>query len=416
MRIILIITNIFMINIGFLLSFLVRYGLPFPQRNFLPYRKSFIFVTLIYMAALSFFRVYKSRFKSSWDMFKRIFMGLFSGTLLSIAFVYVFRIKWEAFPTTIFALSFLINLLMIFKLNQYVLKTRKRIKKKVLVIGKDNIDDIVGRKAVVEIIGSDEIAEFAKYKDVDEVVISERIQNNKELNLLVFLVQKLKIDVVFNPSIYVELLSGRINGDNSVHFLSTFVGEKRDLEEFLIRCLDIAGSILILLVSTPVAILIPLLIKISSPGPVFYKQQRVGKDGKLFTLYKFRTMVKDAEKEVGPVLASRDDPRVTKVGKILRATRLDELPQLLNVIKGDMSLVGPRPERPHFVKKHKALHELRLAVKPGLTGLAQVRSFYDLKPRHKIKYDYLYIQKRSLLLNIYILIRTIPAVFLRKGW
>jgi len=284
------------------------------------------------------------------------------------------------------------------------------------VIGKDNIDDIVGRKAVVEIIGSDEIAEFAKYKDVDEVVISERIQNDKELNLLIFLVQKLKIDVVFNPSIYMELLSGRIKGDNSVHFLSTFVGEKSDMEEFLMRCLDIAGSILILLVSLPVTIVITLLIKVSSSGPVFYRQQRVGKDGKLFTLYKFRTMVNDAEKEVGPILASRDDPRVTKVGKILRTTRLDELPQLINVLQGDMSLVGPRPERPHFVKRHKALHELRLAVKPGLTGLAQIRSFYDLKPRHKIKYDYLYMQKRSLQLNLYILIRTIPAVFSRKGW
>jgi exopolysaccharide biosynthesis polyprenyl glycosylphosphotransferase len=373
-------------------------------------------VTLIYIAALSFFRVYKSRFRSSWDLFKRVFLGLFFGTLLSIAFVYAFRINWGAFPTGIFILSFSINLLLIFKLNQYILKARKKIKKKVLVIGQDNIDDIVGRKAVVEKIGSDEIAEFTKYKDVDEVVISERIQNDKELNLLIYLIQKLKIDVVFNPSIYMELLSGRIKGDNSVHFLSTFIGEKRDVEEFLMRSLDMAGSILILLVSAPVTILIPLLIKISSPGPVFYKQQRVGKDGKRFTLYKFRTMVNDAEKEVGPILASRDDPRVTKVGKILRTTRLDELPQLINVLQGDMSLVGPRPERPHFVKQHKALHELRLAVKPGLTGLAQIRSFYDLKPQHKIKYDYLYIQKRSLLLNLYILIRTIPTIFSRKGW
>ena len=127
-------------------------------------------------------------------------------------------------------------------------------------------------------------------------------------------------------------------------------------------------------------------------------------------------MVKDAEKEHGPVLASRNDPRVTKVGEFLRATRLDELPQLLNILRGEMSLVGPRPERPHFVKQHKVLQELRLAVKPGLTGLAQIRSFYDLKARHKIRYDYLYIQKRSLLLNLYILVLTIPAVFSRKGW
>ncbi len=127
-------------------------------------------------------------------------------------------------------------------------------------------------------------------------------------------------------------------------------------------------------------------------------------------------MVSDAEKTVGPVLASRDDPRVTKVGKVLRRTRLDELPQLFNVLRGDMSLVGPRPERPHFVRLHRALRELRLAVRPGLTGLAQIRNLYDLKPQHKIKYDYLYIQRRSLLLNIYILLKTVPVIFCKKGW
>jgi exopolysaccharide biosynthesis polyprenyl glycosylphosphotransferase len=415
-RIILLLTDVILINGAFLLSYLIRYGLPLPAYNFTPYKKSFVFVTLIYISALAFFRVYKNRFRSSWDLFKRVFTGLFFGTLLSIAFVYVFRIKWGAFPTTVFALSFFINLLLIFKLNQYILKSQKRIRKKVLVIGDDDIDDVVGRKAAVEKIGTDEIGQVTKYNDIDEVVICESIKDDRILNLLIYLVQNLKIDVVFSPSIYTELLSGRIQGDNSVHFISTFVGEKRDIEEFMMRVLDIAGSILILLLCLPATILISLLIKISSSGSVFYAQQRVGKDGRLFMLYKFRTMVKDAEKEVGPVLASRDDPRVTKAGKFLRAARLDELPQLINVLKGDMSLVGPRPERPHFVKKHKALHELRLAVKPGLTGLAQIRSFYDLKPQHKIKYDYLYIQKRSLLLNLYILIRTIPAVFSKKGW
>ena len=405
-----------LINLAFIISFFARTGINIPEYNFTPYKKSFVFLTLIYISALSFFRVYRTRFRSSWDLFKRVSLGLFFGTLLSIAFVYVFRIKWGALPTSVFVLSFFISLLLIFKLNQYILKSGKRIKKKVLVIGNDDIDDVVGRKAVVEKIGTDEIGQVTKYNDIDEVVICESIKDDRILNLLIYLVQNLKIDVVFSPSIYTELLSDRIKGDNSVNFISTFVGEKRDIEEFLMRGLDIAGSILALLFSMPAMILISLLIKISSSGPVFYSQQRVGKDGKLFMLYKFRTMVVDAEKEIGPVLANRNDPRVTKVGKFLRAIRLDELPQLINVLKGDMSLVGPRPERPHFVKEHKALHELRLAVKPGLTGLAQIRSFYDLKPQHKIKYDYLYIQKRSLLLNLYILIRTIPAVFSRKGW
>lgn len=188
------------------------------------------------------------------------------------------------------------------------------------------------------------------------------------------------------------------------------------MSEFLIRLLDVIGSLAILVLSLPVMIVSALLIKVTSPGPVFYRQQRVGKSGRLFTLCKFRTMIDDAEKHVGPVLATRDDARVTPVGRVLRRMRIDELPQICNVLQGDMSLVGPRPERPFFVERHKALQGVRLAVKPGLTGLAQVRSYYDLKPAHKVKYDTLYIQKRSVSLNLYILLQTIPVLFAKKGW
>jgi len=186
--------------------------------------------------------------------------------------------------------------------------------------------------------------------------------------------------------------------------------------EFLIRLLDIVGSLIILVLALPAMIVAGVLIKVTSAGPVFYRQERVGQGGRLFTLYKFRTMIDNAEKQVGPVWASPDDHRVTPVGRILRRMRLDELPQLLNILWGDMSLVGPRPERPFFVERHKALQGVRLAVKPGLTGLAQVRSYYNLKPAHKVKYDYLYIQNRSLFLNLSILLQTIPVLFAKKGW
>ena len=416
MRIILILANALLVNLGFLLSFFIRYGLPFPEYNFNPYKRCFIFLTVIYISSLSFFRVYKRRFKSSWDLFKRVFLGVCAGTLLSIAFVYVFRSIWHAFPTSIFVLSFFINFILIFKVNQYILKAMKKVKKKAVIIGEGEVDDIIGKRTVVKRIKIDEIEHLVKGADIDEIVICERIQEEKDLNLLIYLIQKFKIEVVFSPSVYVKLLTERINGENSLHFLNTFIGRKRDVEEFLMRSLDILGSLVILFISAPIAILSALLIKSTFSGPVLYKQERVGKDGKVFTLYKFRTMVKDAEERVGPVLASRDDPRITKVGKLLRTTRLDEFPQLFNVLRGDMSLVGPRPERPHFVKLHKSLRELRLTVRPGVTGLAQIRSFYDLKPKHKIKYDYLYIQQRSLLLNLYTLVKTIPVIFSRKGW
>ena len=194
------------------------------------------------------------------------------------------------------------------------------------------------------------------------------------------------------------------------------VAETSKTGDFLIRLSDIIGSVAVLTVALPVMALAAVVIKITSAGPVLYRQVRVGRGGGLFTLYKFRTMIEDAEKHLGPVWASPDDDRVTRVGRVLRRTRIDELPQLYNVLRGDMSLVGPRPERPFFVKQYKALQGVRLAVKPGITGLAQVRNYYDLKPDHKARYDYLYVQKRSLVLNIYILVLTIPVVLAKKGW
>jgi len=415
-RCIIFLTDIFLLNAGFLLSFLVRYQLPLPEKSFAPYKSSFVFLTLIYMSSLSFFRVYKSRFKSSWDLFQRIFLGLFLGVLLSVTFVYAFRIKWGAFPTSIFSISFFISLLLIFKFNQFFLKRIKKIEKQVIILGEGKVDDIVGKKANVERKHIYQIRELLKYTNVDEIVVSEKITDVEDLNLLLYLQQKLKAEILFSPSIYMGLLLERINGNSSFESLSTFVGRQLDIDEFLIRMLDIVVSIGLLIVLWPVMLLISVLIQLTSSGNVLYKQQRVGKDGKIFTLYKFRTMVQDAERMLGPVLAKQNDPRVTKIGRFLRTTRIDELPQLLNVLCGQISLVGPRPERPHFVKLHKALQGMRLAVKPGLTGLAQIRSYYDLHPKHKLRYDFLYIQRRSLWLNIYILLQTIPVVISKKGW
>ena len=415
-RFILVLTNIALVKLGFLISFFIRYGLLIPERSFLPYKRSFVFLTLIYMVSLSLFGVYKNRFRSSWELFKRVFSGLFLGMLLSVAFVYVFRAKWGAFPTSVFAISFFVNLLLIFKVNQFVLKAKKRIKKQVIILGEAKVDNIVGKKANVERKRIDQIRELLEYSNVDEIVVSEKIINVKDLNLLLYLEQKLKIDILFSPSVYMGLLSEMINGNSSVELLGTFVGRQSDLDEFFITIMDKSFSLILLVLVTVPMLVISILIKLTSRGTVIYSQQRTGKDGKVFTLYKLRTMIQDAEKLSAFTPASENDNRVTKVGKWLRRTRLDEVPQLFNVLRGDMSLVGPRPENLYRVSKHKALRGIRLAVKPGLTGLAQVNSFYDLHPKHKVKYDYLYIQRRTFWLNVYILLKTIPVLFSKKGW
>jgi len=415
-QICLLFTNIILINVAFLLSFLIRYGTDIPQINFQPYKENFAFLSLMYMIAFVVAKVFKNRFTSFWELFKNLFTALFIGTFFSISLVYVFRSQWSKFPSSVFLISFPVGVCLIFICNGFILKVTGRIKKKVIIIGRENIADVLDKRSFIESHRIDRIEDLLKFGDIDEVVICKRISNDKQLNLLIYLLLKLKVNVVFNPLIYAELLSASILEKNSVRFLATFIGRRSDCEEFLIRAFDIVISLFALFLLAPLIAVVCLIIKLSSSGPVFYKQTRVAKDGKTFTLYKFKTMVNDAEKHTGPVLATANDPRVTGIGRFLRTTRIDEILQLFNVIRGDMSLVGPRPERPHFVKRHKALREIRLAVKPGLTGLAQIRNAYDLHPRHKLKYDYLYIQRRSLLLNVYILLKTIPVLFSKKGW
>jgi exopolysaccharide biosynthesis polyprenyl glycosylphosphotransferase len=184
-------------------------------------------------------------------------------------------------------------------------------------------------------------------------------------------------------------------------------------EQTLKRLIDIAVSALVLVVGLPVWILIGLVIRLTSPGPAIYRQKRIGRHGREFTMYKFRTMKQDAEAATGPVWASRNDPRYTAAGRWLRRWRLDEIPQFWNVLKGDMSLVGPRPERPYFVEKlarEVPLYNRRHRVKPGITGWAQVKWKYDSSledVKQKVKYDLFYIENMSLRRDLQILFRTI---------
>jgi len=338
------------------------------------------------------------------------------GTMFGFMLVYIFRLKWAAFPSSVFAISFPLGILIISICNILILRFAGRIKKRIIVIGKEKIDNSLENEALIEKTNIENIEDILKYPDVDEIILCEKIHEDSQLNLLLFLLLKSKVNVAFSPSLYVEILSGNITEKNSIDFLATFIGRKSAWEEFLIRLLDVVAAFAILIVAAPFIVITAILVKLTSSGSVFYVQERVGKDGLVFKLVKFRTMINNAETKTGPVLASSEDGRITPVGRFLRQTRIDELPQLLNVLNGHMSMVGPRPERPHFAKLHKALRGIRMAVKPGLTGLAQIRSSYDLKPQHKIKYDYLYIQRRTVLLNIYILLQTIPVVLSKKGW
>ncbi|HLB08737.1 MAG TPA: sugar transferase [Gemmatimonadaceae bacterium] len=215
----------------------------------------------------------------------------------------------------------------------------------------------------------------------------------------------------------------------------------RSRSEIANRVVNVALASLALIVLSPVILLVAIAVKLSSRGPVVYSQTRVGLDrrtqsidalyskrkqdhgGTLFTIYKFRTMRADAERSSGAVWATRNDPRVTPLGRILRRTRLDELPQLVNVIMGDMNIVGPRPERPSiFVRLREDLpdYRFRQRTRPGITGWAQINHTYDTSiddVRAKIRYDLEYLERQSLAEDLMIMAKTLPVmIFRRSGW
>lgn len=181
------------------------------------------------------------------------------------------------------------------------------------------------------------------------------------------------------------------------------------------RLLDIITSLILLILLSPLMVMVSILIKLESSGPMVFTQQRVGLDGKLFSIYKFRSMYTDSE-ERGPHSTSQNDPRITKVGRIIRATSLDELPQLINVLKGEMSIVGPRPDL--MIQKTDYSPEewsLRISVRPGITGLAQVNGRSNCTFEERLHYDLEYARSHGFLLDLKILLETFAMVLLRKN-
>jgi exopolysaccharide biosynthesis polyprenyl glycosylphosphotransferase len=193
------------------------------------------------------------------------------------------------------------------------------------------------------------------------------------------------------------------------------------IEAALRRAFDVSVALVILLFTLPLMLVTMLAIRLDGPGPIFYRQERIGLGNRPFTLFKFRSMVVDAERGGAPKWATRSDPRVTRVGRFLRLTRIDEIPQVLNVLRGDMSIVGPRPERPAFVEQLAAViphYNDRAVVKPGITGWAQVSFPYGASvedARTKLEYDLYYVRRRSLFLDLLILLATVRVVLFQEG-
>ena len=259
-------------------------------------------------------------------------------------------------------------------------------------------------------------------RSIEEIIITLDSSEHERLLEIIGRCSPFRVGIKIRPDLY-DIVSGlaRTNQLYGVPLIEVSPQLMAPWEQFLKRAIDLTVGLLVVLAGFPLMILIAAAQKLSSRGPIFYKQQRVGKDAEEFTIYKFRTMYVDAESRSGPQWAQKDDPRVTPLGRFLRKSHLDELPQVLNVLRGDMSLVGPRPERPFFVDqflKEIPLYRRRLNVRPGITGWAQVRHTYDQSiedVRAKLSYDLFYIENMSIRMDIKIIISTAYNMLSGKG-
>jgi sugar transferase (PEP-CTERM system associated) len=228
--------------------------------------------------------------------------------------------------------------------------------------------------------------------------------------------------VIENSGGLLERLSGKLalDGLNPSTLIFTEGFRMSVMHQLFRRLLSLSVSFIALVICLPFLPFIILAVRISSPGTIFFSQTRVGRSGRLFTAYKFRTMRQDAEAQ-GAVWATKDDPRVTPIGRFMRNTRLDEIPQLWNVLRGDMAFVGPRPERPEFVEwlsKEIPFYDLRHMIRPGITGWAQVRYRYGAsleETKRKLEYDLYYVKNTSIGLDLLIMFETIKTIILRRG-
>lgn len=267
----------------------------------------------------------------------------------------------------------------------------------------------------------DNILEIIEEHNIEEIIIAIEPTEHCKIKNIITRLRGLNVQVSVIPDMY-DILIGKVRMESiyGVPLIEINQNIMPVWQQYTKRFLDVSLSILAVIILAPAYLFLSIGVKLSSPGPIIYSHYRIGKNGKPFKIFKFRSMVQNAEK-AGPALSSANDSRITGFGRMMRKTRLDEIPQFFNVIKGEMSLVGPRPERQYFIDKivEKAPHYTHLlTVRPGITSWGQVKYGYAENVNQmieRLKYDILYIENRSLFIDFKIMIYTIKIIFQRKG-
>lgn len=442
--------------IAYLGAWMLRMTVPFPYtQELLPQERlgtvghPWLLLVLTQVFYLYIFALYDDlRGMGRREIVGYVLAGCTLQTLTITSIFFFTGLDDESYPRTVMLTFGVVDFLLVSSWRLYVRSLAERRVLRVLVVGEGvepareivrhiekspwmglRIVGLIGRESTTlegkefgyPVLGSvQEIADIIVRFDIEQVIFaSKESWKNQVLGSLSQIQERRPLRIAILPSTY-EMVIGKLDHVNiyDAPLIEVTRNPNEPLERFLKRTMDVVLSSVSLILILPFLPLIALAIKLASPGPVFYLQERVGFGGKRFKLIKFRSMIEDAEKASGETYSSAEDPRVTSVGRVLRRFRIDELPQLVNVFKGDMSFVGPRPERPKFVADFEATlpgYNERHKVKPGITGLAQVRSYYDTEVESKLKYDLGYIYNHSFSLDLLIMLETIKVILVRRG-
>lgn len=412
---------------GFYLAFLIRFDLNPTSHNIKPFIDSIPYIVLVSLIIFYIYDIVSTLKKSLFENALIITISLILIDIITAAVVFFNR--GFSFPRSVFLIGIAIQFVLIFSTKAIILKIIKsnRIVRDVLIIASRQEAEYIAKKILLDKYYLDNIKYICNrisenihelIDNVDIVYIGSTVNNDDKINLVSYCSEKNKT-ICLVPNLFeISLVDFKIS---QVNDLLIFKLEDLGLtheQRFIKRMIDIIVSSLGLIIVLPVLFIVSIIIKLHDKGPVLYRQKRVTEKNKTFSLYKFRTMIEDAEEHTGPVLATEKDLRITSIGRFLRTSRIDEIPQLINVLKGDMSIVGPRPERPFFAEQfNEEVDEFkyRTFVKAGITGLAQVLGTYSTEPGTKAKYDLLYIKNYSLLLDIKIIFNTLRIIFMKNS-